>query len=52
MKTDQYLTPADLVGRLSIDAEFSGWDYGSRDNSLRISLLFDGVVIDSVTVGV
>lgn len=52
MKTDQYLTPADLVGRLTIDADFSGWDYGYRDNSLQIRLLFDGIVIDSVNVGI
>lgn len=40
----------ELKERLSIDADFSGWDYGDRDNRLTIRLCLDDVCISETSL--
>ena len=45
--TERRIEVEDLIGRLTIEADFSAWDYNDRLNRLKIDLYFDGVGIAS-----
>lgn len=40
----------DLTHRLSISADFEGWSWGCRSNTLEISLMLDGEAISTTDI--
>ena len=46
------ITSREITARLSVKADFRGWNYCDRDNSITIQLLWDDEVFSEINVDI